>query len=154
MKKSSFLSTLFLALLILGGFSACKKKTKDPSPQEKILGKWRMTAWTLRASNSTTVFDLYAITEPCEKDNYLEYKNGGVIVQNEGATKCSPSDPQEETGSYSLSADGKTLTITFGGNTTNFEVLELTTTTKKLKTTEVDNNTGITYTMEVSFSKI
>ncbi|PKQ66566.1 lipocalin-like domain-containing protein [Raineya orbicola] len=152
MKKINYFSTILFALLIgLGAFS-CKKKQTEPSPQEKILGKWKITAWTMKASNSPTIFDLYAIMDACTKDNYLEFRTGNVALENEGATKCNPSDPQETTGSYTLSADGKTLTFTEGGNTTNSEVLELSNTTMKLKNVQTDS--GVTYTSEISFTKI
>lgn len=152
MKKTNLLSALFLALLLIGSFSACKKKNTEPSPQQKILGKWRITAWTIKASNNPTIFDLYAIMDACDKDNYFEYRTGGVVAVNEGATKCSPSDPQETTASYTLSADGKTLTWTMDGTNTTFDVLELTNSSKKLRTTETDS--GITYTTEITFTKI
>ncbi|GAB4135814.1 MAG: hypothetical protein Fur0027_24210 [Raineya sp.] len=151
MRKKQLLTAFLFALLGFGAVS-CKKKQKDPTPQEKILGKWRITAWTLRNSDSPTVFDLYAIMESCEKDDYFEYRSGGVLVQNEGATKCGPSDPQEEVGSYTLSADGRTLTMTGSGSTTTFEVLELSATTKKIRNVQVDG--GITRTSELTFTKI
>ncbi|MCS6796240.1 MAG: lipocalin family protein [Raineya sp.] len=150
MKRTNYILLILGVFLALTTFSGCKKKKQDPSPQERILGKWRITAWTIREGNN--VFDLYAIMDACAKDDYWEFRTGGVLAINEGATKCSPSDPQETTGNYTLSADGKTLTITESGSNTVFEVVELSSTTMKLKITQTNN--GVTVTSEITFTKI
>lgn len=152
MKKLNYLSVLLLALLMAGAVS-CKKKKSDPSPQERILGKWKITAFTMVSSTSPgTIFDYYALMDNCLKDNFYEYRNGGVLIQDEGPTKCSSSDPQQTTGSYTLSADGRTLTWVQGSDSTTLEVLELSNTTKKLKYTE--NDGGNEFTFEITFKKI
>ncbi len=153
MKKLNFLSTLLLALIMAGAVS-CKKKKSDPSPQERILGKWKITAFTaVSSANPGIIVDYYAIMDNCAKDNFYEYRSGGVLIEDEGPTKCSSSDPQQTTGSYTLSADGKTLTWTQASESITFEVLELSNTTKKLKSTENDDS-GNQITFQITFTKM
>ena len=48
--------------------------------------------------NGVIVADVYTLYEPCEKDNTLEFILPSILKFDEGATKCSPSDPQNESG--------------------------------------------------------
>ena len=90
--------------------------------------------------------DDYASFEECERDNYKEFRSGGVYVENEGATKCDPADPQESTASWRISGDGKTLTISyFGFISLNYEVVELTDNTLRYRVNDL-LGTGLTTT--------
>jgi hypothetical protein len=55
--------------------------------------------------------DAYATFEPCEKDNFFVFKKDGTLETNQGASKCSPSDPQIETGTWSFSNNETEITI-------------------------------------------
>jgi hypothetical protein len=50
--------------------------------------------------------------ENCDKDDCQKFNSDKSISFDEGATKCDPSDPQSYTGTWSLSADNKQLTLT------------------------------------------
>lgn len=153
MKKYNYLHAVLLVMLAASTFS-CKKKKSEPSPQERILGKWKIVAWTAKVSNDPSPpMDVFASLPNCEKDNFFEYRSGGVLIFNEGSTKCNNNDPQEQTTTYTLSADGRTLTWSLGNNQEmTFEVLELSSSVKRLKYMQNDQN--ITYTMEITFNKM
>lgn len=61
-----------------------------------IIGTWRLSAAVLTPPVNG-VSDLYANLDQCTKDDLLIYKDGGVEIYDEGATKCQPSAPQQTT---------------------------------------------------------
>ncbi|MEO6832751.1 MAG: lipocalin family protein [Chitinophagaceae bacterium] len=115
MKKSLI---AFAAICCL--FTACKKSDSGGSSLSGTAaltnGKWKLTA----ATTSITVpgiptqnMDIYGSMQACEKDNLLTFNANNTVTMDEGATKCDPSDPQTaDAGTWTLSADNKTLTAT------------------------------------------
>jgi len=78
--------------------------------------KWRVTSMILgqEVSGVKSEADLFLIAESCSKDDIVYFNAGGNFIYDEGPTKCDPNDPQQETGSWSLSGDKKKLTLTSG----------------------------------------
>ena len=133
MKKSY---QIFLVLLVVAFASSCKKSNNEVTPQQRILGKWRVTAQVSVLAGLTS--DDYASLPECERDNYKEFRSGGVYLEDEGATKCDPSDPQETTATWTISSDGRTLSISFFGFFSfNYEILELTDNTLRYRVNDV-----------------
>lgn len=124
MKKFSALALAGLACGVFA-FSSCKK---DDSPADLLTGPscWKTVKSEIRDSGSTTWVD---DSDACSTDDCSSFSNGTYSF-DEGATKCDPSDPQSSTGTYVLSDDGKTLTVSEGGFSLPFTVEELT--SKKL----------------------
>ncbi|GAB4132779.1 MAG: hypothetical protein Fur0027_20560 [Raineya sp.] len=144
MKKITYLA---LMLMIASLVFSCKKKDPEPSPRQKIIGKWRMI------SGSTTVGGITTPAEACELDNITEFKTGDIYTIDEGPTKCEPTDPQTTTGPYSLNEAGTLLNITETtiGISVAFEVLELTTTRLRIR---ANNVLGLGITAEYSYEKM
>lgn len=96
--------------------SGCKKD--DPS----IVGTWKITAATFNPPitiGSATYTDAYSLllNDACEQDNLFIFKDGNVVLEDEGATKCDAADPQQTSSTYNLS--GSNLTI-YSDDTTMF----------------------------------
>jgi hypothetical protein len=107
----------FAAFVFLGYNFSCNKNDETPqlTNAELILGNWKITAATYSPAydlNSDGIPDVdgYAVMLSCEKDNIFSFVSGGVWKNDEGPTKCSPTDPQTITGTWILSADQKTIT--------------------------------------------
>lgn len=65
--------------------------------------------------------------DACDADDCLIFKKDGKSVYEEGATKCDANDPQTTEGTWTLSDDKKTLTLSDPNNGTfAFTVVELT----------------------------
>lgn len=144
MKK---VSRFILILLTVSLAFSCKKKEAEPSPLQKLIGKWK----TL--SGSTTVGGVSEPAQACELDNIIEFKTGDVYTVDEGATKCDPSSPQTSSGTYALSSTGTTLNINDPSTSISvaFEVLELTQTRLRIK---ANNVLGLGIVAEYSYEKL
>lgn len=149
MKK---LSLLFLAALALG---SCKKNDSNsptPSKTDLLTAKnWRITADktvnTVGSVSSTD--DNYATSPACERDNFIKFNTDKKAVYDEGATKCDTSDPQTASAAWDFNSDATKLTFTDpsgSGLSIQEDILELTATTLRLRTTSSYTAGGITAT--------
>lgn len=108
---------LFAAFVLLGYNFSCNKndEVQQRTNAELILGNWKLIAGTYSPAydlngDGFPDTDGYAVMLPCEKDNITSFLSGGVWKNDEGPTKCSPTDPQTITGTWSLSPDQQTVT--------------------------------------------
>ena len=150
MKQIINFTIFFLITVVV--FASCIKVDKHYIPAwakktELItMGSWKRTALISNPAydwNANGVFDtniLYTMF-PCEKDNFETYQSNGMVVTNEGATKCTSSDPQ--TWSVTWSFDNNATKLIWDGNDV-YTLLELTETTLKFQSTFTEN--GMTYT--------
>ncbi len=129
MEKVNKLFVLLVAVTLM--MTACNKddEAKPKSREELLTGKsWKVTAITIDpALNGVT--DIYAATPACENDDLLEFRVGGVLVVDEGATKCDPAEPQTSEGTWSLSEDKTQLNLIIGADISTITITELTETT-------------------------
>lgn len=155
---------IFLACFVLPlAFAACNKDkdkgTPDPvDPIDTVLtvpvskftilttDKWKLTEAFVNNTAGELAIDYYSTMKDCEKDNFFFFNASGSITLDEGATKCSASDPQTTTdGNWSFSADTSKMTLSgssllpVDGDHT-IKILTLTATTLK-----VSKDTTITY---------
>ncbi|UOR04156.1 hypothetical protein MUN82_14525 [Hymenobacter aerilatus] len=161
---------LCAALLMVG----CTKEDADQAaPTSKLTAKetmltaknWRITAisatGTVTAegiSPIATGFDGYTRLTSCQKDNFAKYNIDKTIVADEGATKCSTTDPQTQIFTWSLNADETELTVSGKLNGTDHtekaELLQLTSTTMQLRTTTVVRRLDVTSTTKTTTTYI
>lgn len=105
--------------------AACKKDDDTPAtPTTKeylTAGNWKVTAMTIDPGvdfNGTLFTDFYSMMPTCSKDDLMLFNVNGTVTDDEGATKCDPDDPQTQTdGTWALSSDNKTLTVTYPDDT-------------------------------------
>jgi hypothetical protein len=143
--KTSNLFLIFALIATIVCTIGCKKETVTAAVVEdaKTLltsGKWKLTG------QSSSGQDSFGTLDACTKDNLETYTTDGKFVIDEGSTKCDSDDPQTQTLSYILSADNKTLKLKDGDDVLDFKILELSKTT--LKTESLDLNTIFTYTKQ------
>lgn len=127
MKKNINITTLFLILLL----AACSKKDSTPSKTELLTsGTWKLTAAVSDDDgNGTYETNNYATFSPCFTDNFFSFSASSVATLDEGPTKCDPTDPQTETGTWQFTQNETYLKI----NGDEWKLEELTTTTLKWK---------------------
>jgi len=146
--------TIFFLLAIVG-FVSCKKDKDDHVTKTKTelltTGTWKYTACIVSPAydyygNGNPVTDIFAIMQPCEKDDFEVFKTNGVWEYNEGPTKCDQSSPQiVYSEPWSFTANETKVIV----GTVECTILELTETTLKLRYTFED--AGITYTEEDTY---
>jgi hypothetical protein len=156
---------LFLFALVVSTLSACKKDSENSPSKTDLLTskKWRITAETETSTVTTTgsapittTSNQYATTPACEKDNFTQFSTNKTFVEDEGASKCDPNDPQTTSGTWDLPGDQTKLIVGTSGvpGTNDFEVLELTSSTLRLRDSYSYSSSGITYsgTSEITFT--
>lgn len=119
MKKFNFL--LVVMLLLMGGLvtiSSCKKDDDSPSKTKMISGKnFYVKSMKIdppvTSVTGVTVTDLYPFTPDCVKDNFITYNENGTFVEDEGASKCEPGDPQTINGTWEFLSDETQLMMTY-----------------------------------------
>ena len=152
MKLEIQLIALLLMITVIATTLSCKKDKEEnantvKSKTELITkGSWKRTALVSNPAydwNANGVFDTNILNTmfSCEKDNFETYQANGMVVTNEGATKCDSSDPQTWSVTWSF-GDNETKLIWDGNDV--YTLLELTETTLKFQSTFTEN--GVTYT--------
>jgi hypothetical protein len=99
MKSIKYLLLVIFALAIT--VSSCKKD--DLTPKEMLMGK----AWKYSTEKYNGVLQTM---DNCQKDDVLTFKADGTYTYNVGITTCY-SGETSYTGTWVLSADGKSLTV-------------------------------------------
>lgn len=151
-------TTLFsLAAFCLLAIASCNKN--DDAAQDRvepILGTWQLTAATVdppidwfgnQASN------LYAQLPPCATDDLMVIQRNGAVNFDSGKDKCDPNNPKTAFGKWVLGADEQMLFVTENGHTESWKILELTAQKMSCEYEEKDEDTGLTHTFFVSFTK-
>lgn len=107
------------ALAIVG----CKKD--EPTPTEILTAGtcWKMTL--LEGYDTVNKLWVSSPIEDCDADNCFTFKANQDFIVEEGTTKCYPDDPQSTKGTWSLSSDGKKLSLTDSGDTSVGDIVEL-----------------------------
>jgi hypothetical protein len=95
--KNAFFRTLLLVGL-LAGATACEN-TNDPAPQSELLSGSGSKTWKV-ISIKKDGSDRFQGS--CQADNLYIFHAGSSFEMNEGAKKCSATDPQKLSGTWSL----------------------------------------------------
>jgi hypothetical protein len=160
--RYALLPVLSISLLL----AACGEDKNPAGPaagdtkSRLIAAKWKQTAHTVSPAvdldgDGVMVTDLQAAMGPCIADDVTAFKADGTWTLDEGAVKCDPSDPQTESGTWTLSADQKTFTMTNPDPdlafTLTLTVVEATATTLKFSTPG-DWDDGVAHTEILTFT--
>ncbi len=108
-----------LMLVMVASVLSCKKSEPEPTPAQKIVGKYTLTAQskvitTLATGAVETTPDNLINRPACAADDITEFTADGKVLFTQGAIICPSSAPASVTViTYILSADAKTVTLTF-----------------------------------------
>ena len=108
MKKNLLILMAFAAV----GWVSCSKddKTVQPTRTELISKSWKMSGLKMTMENVT--YNLMDSLETCMADNLYIFSKDGTYKSEEGATKCSESDPATvESGSWLFTNNESKLQI-------------------------------------------
>ena len=131
--KMKKIQSLILMLVLASAVFSCKKTDPSVDPKVAIIGKWRVTSSSFVFAGVNV--DLLAQALACEKDNTIEFRNPNITIEDEGATKCFTSDPQQiGTGTWSLNSTNTVITIDGDANT----IVEITNSVLRTKVKDVD----------------
>lgn len=147
MKKLLTLAVIGLSLSLV----SCKKDD-DPTKKEMLTGKnWKLTGWTIDPALPVIGSNFYNQLDACSKDDLTNFATDGKVTFDEGATKCQVSAPQTTTGTWALSTDEKTVSVTSDGETTSITIVSLT--SSKFVGTYVEEQGGVNYTNTLTWEK-
>ena len=113
MKNIKFLSILILVLTL--STISCSKKDSSSKTSKELLTSKKWSQLTFKINGIVEVQDA------CQSDNYIQFSSDGTYVYNPGTVKCYTGETAQ-TGTWTLSSDGKTLTVG-GGNPVTIAVL-------------------------------
>jgi len=119
--------------------ASCHKDDPQPTKTELLTRSWSIVKGTV-SGIEVPDFEL-----ACVKDNLWIFSKGGAFNEDEGATKCDPTDPQSiETGKWALANNDTLLKVTdVAGDETDFTIGVLSSTTLGLTFTEVLNGISV-----------
>ena len=113
---------------------------------QKLVGSWKVTAATINPAidldgdSIAETTDIYnsILFSVCDKDDLTIYSSDYTYKEDEGATKCDPSDPQiSETGTWGLNSTKTMVTHTHSGIVDPpIVIVSLTSTTLTASTTD------------------
>lgn len=156
MTKVRLLTALSLGTMLL---ASCEKQLEEnPAPKAsnpsstaavELSGNWKLVAYTgvvpVPNSTNTKTTNIFAMLEDCKKDDQLHFESTGELTQLAGAVQCNPEfveesvkDDSANAGSWTLSDDKKTLTLTLG-EAKKYQVVSITNSTLKLRSAGATN---------------
>ncbi len=153
MKKIALASMILLTVFVY----SCKDDD-SPNPKKAAGNSLEGTSWILTAALINPPIDIFGVIvsdftdlmDPCEKDNIFKFLANNQYNIVEGASKCDPSDPDlYDQGTWSLSADGKTMII--DGDTTTVQTYN--NTDLILSETWYDEDLMTNYTYTIKYKK-
>jgi hypothetical protein len=136
-----------LVILTVAVIAACKK---DPASDRTPL--LTSSGWTLTSdfinpgididADGHTENELTNVLLPCEKDNLMIFRTNNTIDEDEGSTKCDPSDPQlVTTGTWRFYDNESKIIMGDTGHEDTAQLVQLTKSTLVLKFIKVDGGT-------------
>jgi hypothetical protein len=122
MKRINFtISVLLVATLF---FSACKKSSSHPKTNTDFLTQ---ASWKFDNAKAGGA-DVSSSLQTCQKDNVLTFSTNGTGSLDEGATKCTSTDPQTNPFDWNFASNETVLhvsTVLFAGGSSDFTIVTL-----------------------------
>jgi hypothetical protein len=133
MKKVQVFQSVLVLLLCLTVFS-CKKNDESPSIKSQIIGKWKVSSYVSNSYEDGKVVD--SSTDKGADGETFEFKSDGKLeyVEETGASA--------ESGTWSLSSDEKSITISADGVQQTASISEISANKLTMATTFVELTIG------------
>ena len=147
MKRLNLVAFLVTSLILIS--SACSKSNSSTTKTKTdliIQGSWKFSSITVNG------IDVSSLIQACQKDNVLTFSSNGSGTLDEGATKCSSSDPQTDPFTWSFTNNEMTLhvsTVFFTGGSNDFTIVALS--DSQLVLSQMVNVSGTSQTATVTF---
>jgi hypothetical protein len=147
MKNLRFISFAML-LMLMGGLvtvSSCKKDDDDPATKTQTLSGKKFFIKSMPVDPPVDVLgnlvdDFITWMPDCSKDDFIIFNENGTFVNDEGATKCEPTDPQTENGTWVFLNNEKQIRLTVDGDAAQtMDIDELTNSKLKFSYSETNN---------------
>ena len=128
---------LFILPLLLMLVSSCKKISEDPAIAKALVGFWRINDGSAETTVEGVDFiayvtDHFGLTESEAREilddilqNNLQSLTGTMILNGDRTCQLNISNQGEEPATWSVSADGDTLSLFFGGEEDQLLILTL-----------------------------
>ncbi|GAA4501904.1 hypothetical protein GCM10023172_24430 [Hymenobacter ginsengisoli] len=89
--------------------------------------------------------------QDCDKDDFYKFNTDKTAIVDAGPTKCSPSDPQTESGTWAFNSNETKLTLMLPNSALNgdADIKELSATTLHLYSSQ--SVSGTAYTVDATF---
>ncbi|MCZ2355192.1 MAG: hypothetical protein LC115_00665 [Bacteroidia bacterium] len=149
MKNIKNLFVIGLGLVVIS--VSCKKKEDTPAPSasktELLCNKtYTMKALTanpgVNMGTGTPVTDLFSYIPACSKDDKITFKTTGKVTTDEGASKCTATDPQSYDEDWKFTTNESIIELTDkDGKKKNYTVITIDGTTFKTSYVEDDSST-------------
>ena len=123
MMKCSFKTAALLLVVSALFVVSCKKDKVSPTELLTAPSCWKMVL--LEGFDSTNDLWVAVPLDACIADNCFTFNIDQSFATEEGASKCDPDDPQTADGTWSISEDGKRLSISEGGSSETGDIVEL-----------------------------
>ena len=158
MKHFTKLFSSFLLLFVVLLFTACRK---DDAPTAKTTlellqnKNWKLTGLTVTpGSTGTGTEDVYNTwMEACEKDNLFRFNSGSIFILDEGPTKCDPSDPQSQNGTWDYNDAVSMLHFQIAAPSDDYTLKIVSINESGFEGKQTENVGGTTYVTTATFAK-
>jgi hypothetical protein len=118
-KLKVFTGPLLLCAVLLA--TSCSKDDETPSRKAILTAKaWKISKVEVKVNGTTSDFTVFFL-EDCNKDNSFTFQENGTYKDDVGTDDCD-GDEANSTGTWSLSSDEKTLTITTDGDAETWNI--------------------------------
>jgi len=144
------------SIIFFFGCSKSDNDTANPSAPTKtalLTSKdWVMTSKQIKKVTDASWTDDFSGKSPCEKDDRIVFTTTGTYEFNEGASKCSPSDPFIiETGTWKFAQNETLIVITKTGSTTMMDATIETLNSTTLLLSYVERFLGVEYNIKQGY---
>ncbi|MEO7923245.1 MAG: hypothetical protein ABIR30_06160 [Chitinophagaceae bacterium] len=105
-----------LTAIVMTSFTSCKKDNGPKSKTELLTGQsWKQVKFEEKDAVADPWTDITNTYSACELDNIISFSTSGTFTETEGATKCSPGDPDIATsGGWNFQSNETILRLILG----------------------------------------
>jgi hypothetical protein len=122
-------------IMVLGG---CKKSTAPPAAKTNTDLLTQKTWKCIKVEKGGV--DYTGLVPSCIIDNITTFVSSGTGIVDEGATKCSDTDPQQQPFTWVFQSNETVLVVTQGSTTQPASILQLDDNTLKIQTVYMGYN--------------
>ena len=156
MKSKTQLASLLILIAATATAVSCKKESVSESKPKTKTELLTTASWKKTGLTATPAYDWYgdgnyatdilSVLKVCDSDNFDTYKSNGTGDTDEGPARCDQSDPQAWPFVWEFADNETKLVLDYF---VEYDLVELTETTLKLRTTFEEN--GVTYTVNETY---